>query len=826
MARITGSGTGETRSFLDVVHEDKKVPHLKRPKPDDWNWEFGEEDLKDLPTDRQIEPLHRLSLFKRLDLSLKERKRIVAQATFLLEEVYAHREHKRTVYGVDPVLRLKALARRLAEPAEEEPKHTSLAEAPVTRDQLAGLGFHREMTSIFNSVRDLHTVYLRPQPLRDLVALLPFDVERAYEEKQDPEGRTVFESRYVVTHVRHQILDARAELAARPPAAPLVEIGWEVELWNGRPIELAIARNAAEHAGSNEAARFAIGLEQLTMRPLATSPLPDEVWVRVLFKPPGEEPVFRDFRWLVTGVSKVRSRGEDKSGLHVGGERAARYRYSAWEERDWLESTHGDHSGARRDYLHVSPSFERHLFACRVVCSQDGREVCYLRILSFHNLGPQAFRREVKRLLTDPKTPQNGLILDLRGNPGGEIQAAEAILQLFTPRTIEPERFQFVHSSLTRRLTDKADGRGPRSRHPDLSPWSAAADPAATARTSYSRAHPITTSTTANKVGQVYYGPCVLIVDAQTYSAADMFSAGFQDHEIGPVVGTALNTGAGGANQWSYAFLSQVMAGIDAIPDLQLLAENFPRLPGAADLQVAIRRSLRVGRNTGVPLEDLGVVPDYLYLLSKDDLVKENQELLQHAAELIRPVDVGAWNKAEQKILDRHSRLRKLGDRCRWPEPAVRSLKLTPWAGLGLKLPGVKQGKIKTKSSEVTCQAITVGIERLDVYVGGRPERHYKIGERIGFAIGAEMETPIRISLPKGNPELKLEGYARNKTGRWELVASSRRRKTALRQELIEERRQRRREERRELRKLKKRRELRQKRAARKRRRGKRHQQA
>jgi hypothetical protein len=52
-------------------------------------------------------------------------------------------------------------------------------------------------------------------------------------------------------------------------------------------------------------------------------------------------------------------------------------------------------------------------------------------------------------------------------------------------------------------------------------------------------------------VGQVYYGPVVLITDAPSYSATDIFAAGFQDNDVGPVVGTAGNTGAGGANFWS-----------------------------------------------------------------------------------------------------------------------------------------------------------------------------------------------------------------------------------------------------------------------------------
>ena len=62
-------------------------------------------------------------------------------------------------------------------------------------------------------------------------------------------------------------------------------------------------------------------------------------------------------------------------------------------------------------------------------------------------------------------------------------------------------------------------------------------------------AHP--RRTLCNGIGQVYYGPVVLITDALSYSATDIFAAGFQDNEVGVVLGTGGNTGAGGANFWS-----------------------------------------------------------------------------------------------------------------------------------------------------------------------------------------------------------------------------------------------------------------------------------
>ena len=56
-----------------------------------------------------------------------------------------------------------------------------------------------------------------------------------------------------------------------------------------------------------------------------------------------------------------------------------------------------------------------------------------------------------------------------------------------------------------------------------------------------------------NDIGQVYGGPVVAVVDANTYSAGDLFAAGFVDNGIGPLVTVGEATGAGGANVWEPA---------------------------------------------------------------------------------------------------------------------------------------------------------------------------------------------------------------------------------------------------------------------------------
>ena len=58
-----------------------------------------------------------------------------------------------------------------------------------------------------------------------------------------------------------------------------------------------------------------------------------------------------------------------------------------------------------------------------------------LRLWSFDLRDDDGFIAEVIDLLEE--LPRRGLIIDLRGNPGGLIWAAERLLQLFTPNRLE-----------------------------------------------------------------------------------------------------------------------------------------------------------------------------------------------------------------------------------------------------------------------------------------------------------------------------------------------------------------------------------------------------
>ena len=199
------------------------------------------------------------------NLNLNQRKLLVDQAILLLEQNYVHLPLKAAMHAVNPLQRLRVMRARM----ERQTPQTMEAEWL----------FHRQMSSIFHSVRDLHTNYLLPAPFAGKVAFLPFSIEKCFEGDDE---------HYIVTRVVVGF------------SAPQFGPGVEVTHWNGTPIARAVALNGAQFAGSNEAANLARGLESLTLRPLVIQSPPDEDWVTVTYVGlDGSERELRE-QWKVT----------------------------------------------------------------------------------------------------------------------------------------------------------------------------------------------------------------------------------------------------------------------------------------------------------------------------------------------------------------------------------------------------------------------------------------------------------------------------------------------------------------------------------------------
>ncbi len=528
-------------------------------------------------------------------LSLEERKLVVQQAEVLLGQSYVHLPFKQSRHAVDPVQALRLLANRLD-------RH----EGALTDSDF---DFHNELTTIFNSVRDLHTNYLLPDPYRRYTAALPFLIEEYFDEGEDGSPH------YVVTRVASEL------------EHPTFRPGVELTHWNGVPIPRAIARNADLQAGGNPAAARARGLEALTIRPLIVCPPPDEEWVIVRYVDEhGQHHQVRHDWKLYPAGTDVLGGTINAATLAVGLDlqthatnETRRYLYARSSE-DRAERAASAASAADESNVPIETTLD-HVFRAYPLA---GDRYGYIRIFTFAE-DPDPFVDEFERLLG--KLPGEGLIIDVRGNGGGNIHAAERTLQMLTPNPIRPERAQLAAS---RTMLDICERHAPSTQFAgfDLSPWIDSLQQAETIGSDYTWGYPITPPEAANDRGQKYSGPVVLIVDARSYSATDIFAAGFVDHEIGKVLGVHENMGAGGANVWRHSDLLALAGGPDG-------GGPFERLPRNIDMRASVRRLIRVGAAEGQPLEDLGIQPDAVHRLSRKDLFEGNRELIAAAVELL-----------------------------------------------------------------------------------------------------------------------------------------------------------------------------------------------
>ena len=537
-----------------------------------------------------------LADFRRTEtrLTKAERLLLVDQALVLLEQNYVHRPLKEAMHAVRPVQRLKLLQQRIGSAQEQDLPHAWL--------------FHQEMLEIFASVRDLHTNYILPAPFNSRVAFLPFLIESYFE---------AGERRYLVSHV--------VQGFDRPPFTRAVEL----IAWNGIPVDRAVELNAQRFAGSNIEARRARGLERMTVRPLITSLPPDESWVTVSYRTgDGQEHELRA-DWLVLPGPQVSELMRPSAAMQVAAAMAFDVDALVASEAKKIlfapEAVAAERARAASGAAADDTTSRRREMTARILES-GGRRLGYVRIWTFAPADGdfEAFVAEFARLIE--ALPQEGLIVDVRGNGGGIIFAGEMLLQLLTPRRIEGERLQFISTPLNLEMCRRhAAGSGI-----DLSPWVELLEELLQTGAVYSRAFPITPDELVNGQGQRYHGPVVLITDARCYSTTDIFAAGFQDHEIGVVLGVDGNTGAGGANVWTHDLLSQLMQ-----PSGSGQTTPYRPLPSGTQMRVAIRQTLRVGTQAGTPVEDLGVVPNERHPLTRDDLLNNNADLLERAAMIL-----------------------------------------------------------------------------------------------------------------------------------------------------------------------------------------------
>ncbi|QSQ19093.1 hypothetical protein JY651_27500 [Pyxidicoccus parkwayensis] len=447
-------------------------------------------------------------------------------------------------------------ARRLQEDLALHPDDASFMEALL-----------RSCTGL----RDFHTMVDLPEPWSRLTAFLPVQLHEYFDEAGA--------ARYVVGAL-----------------APGVDLGGdfvrgvEVTHWNGEPLAHKVFRLGLSTAGANPAARRRRALESLTWRVLKYGLPPDEDFVFLTYL--GKQgPADLKLSWL------VREAGP-RDRPHAG----------------WAVAEGLDEHSIQLQRLRAESLFPESLSFRRVETSSG--TFGYLRIAHFVVDDVEGFVREVERVIR--LLPETGLIIDVRGNPGGSIPAGERLLQFFTASRIEPEPFSFRCTDLTRELSESVE---------QWARWRPSLRAGAATDELFSEGFPLTPVAQANDVGRIYKGPVVLLCDALSYSATDVFIAGFMDHHLGKVIGVDTHTGGGGSSMGSHQQLVRELG-----PASGGLLKPLAR---GAGLRVALLRSTRVGAQRGIPLEGWGVEVDVPYRYTREDVLHGDVDLLNRAGQVL-----------------------------------------------------------------------------------------------------------------------------------------------------------------------------------------------
>jgi len=525
---------------------------------------------------------------------------------------------------VDPIGRIKALRARV------DAQDSTLGE----------LSFQIEMLKIFASVRDPHTSYTLPTFFRGVLAFLPFRIG-AYVDA----GRNRFIITSVMDGFAHLDFKPGAELISPEPGFP-----------DFTPI---VNKAAMLTPGATPDSQMQRGLLRLTLMPLSTS-------ATSRWSPPYEN-LCGDFTYLPEGSSAAKSIslpwGVARAtglGKSVPGQAfsvsqdlcalrdAVNVLWNRGQCYDTVRAMLANRMATGKPpqqpaYAVPSPpppaapapqpdsifpdvfefqttsgiSTQSKIVAATLTSSSHpDKQFGYIAIKAFDT--PLASElsldlpNEFARILTllQPHAP-DGLILDIRSNPGGGIVAAESMLHMLTPAPITPANFHLANTDAIAKILASVAAAPLGS---PLAPWVSGqqAPPLPPDGPYLTVGMPLTTS--PNSLGQVYQGPVVLLVDAMTYSAADIFAGGFSDNGVGKIIGPDRSTGGGGASLWSYA---QLMSDLPST-DLNLL-----ELPHGTDMSLAFMRSTRVGPSLEIPIEDKGVTPDLVFHRTLNDLLTQ-----------------------------------------------------------------------------------------------------------------------------------------------------------------------------------------------------------
>ena len=524
------------------------------------------------------------------EYSGEERELVAKQALMMMKDLYVHRELKIKDFGAgaDPVPRLEDMVKRAA----------SMSDAD----------FHLAMQKIFLDLHDHHTNYVAPMPLRCSYALAPLAFTDVYDDG----------SLKVIVKNRTRLLKDKT------PETEDVKPGDELVAINGVAVSKLIEDGKAMSGGANDDAMVVGAIRNLSLVSLAQNPVPSEDVIKYTLKRDGSEYTVETKYFAAVNIPGCAEEAESEANRKVSFKREM-LRAENPDVRVYNDLVAPEKSSpfAEEEKLPVGQFY--------TVKTPAGK-IAKFDLETFMPEGDESADSVIHqvRLQLEKAQPETvALIIDMRGNGGGLILLAEGLTQLFTPSHIDSMPVRFLPNQLNLDTFLKAN-QGKENG------WSQDAKDGMDSRSKYTKPRTITSKDAANRYGQVWFKPVVVLTDANCYSACDLFAAAMQDHAAATIIGTHSTTGAGGANVMSYDIFRQIFE--------QTEGDNpFVKLPGQQTMRVSWRQTIRVGKNKDQLIEDAGVKSDVTVRYVTEDVVGGESRVLMREV-----------HKAIDQIIPRH----------------------------------------------------------------------------------------------------------------------------------------------------------------------------
>ncbi len=528
----------------------------------------------------QIKPLSEMRTKLVLPKYTAEEKiALSSQAEFMLRNLYVHRHLKIKDFGTDadPLPRLERL---------------KLKAGQIENDE-----FHSSMQKVFTSLHDLHTSYAGPKPLACGVAFIPirFDVVK--------EGNDF------------QVVAARRAAVAEELVSDIA-LGDRLISVDGKPASDVLASLMPVSGGSNIDAMRSRSVQLLSMRNLASQTIPAKDTLKLELT--GENGIYeKEIPWMT--LSEETCFGENLPAPQNDFFFLSKLGIDQYQHRfNYLFDTKSSSNALDGD----SADLLSEIFEANTLKTPAG-VIGYIRLKTFiwrnRRLDLSTIVEGLRRTVEVSFSKAVGLVIDVRGNGGGHIVLAEKMVQLFSPRIVEPTTVRMLANELNEKIFLKANGGENR--------WSEAIRDALGRGDEFTAPLAITPRREANSLGQVWFRPVVVLTDSSCYSACDLFAAGMQDNGAAVIVGTHSTTGGGGANVMEYKTFQAILGDNPENP--------FSLLPQGQSMRVSWRQSIRSGKNNGSLIEDKGVESNIVVPLSKDDIGFESRELMRQIHRII-----------------------------------------------------------------------------------------------------------------------------------------------------------------------------------------------